>query len=157
MKFDLGGSMTSTAKMILSNESVADVYGAFGDGCMAYYGIDISDASDAFIKRNYLSTPVLRTVQSFVKQYGADNAKGIVSTLFGVGHEGMWRGEQVGKSIFSTSRRWMADELLLEYQKLKAEERRWEAVDGEYERVGKLAGKAGGKRFITPNTPPRGR
>ena len=127
--FDTSG-MTSTVGMILSDQAVAEVYGAFGDGCLERYGLDISNVADPFIKRNYLSTPVLRMVQSFVKQYGKENAIGIIKTLFGVAHEGAWRGEQVGKSIFMTKRRWLADELLLEHQKSVAESGKWEVVNG---------------------------
>lgn len=101
-----GGAGSSGA--ILSDSSVRRVYGRFGDKCLSVYHMDIRE------KRTFMSAQTLRQVQSFVRDYGEEDAMKIIDTMFGFGHEGMYRNRPIGTSIFSKSFRWMADELLIE-------------------------------------------
>lgn len=121
MEFDVKPRGAGSVGAILSNASVARVYGAFGDGCKRCYRMDIRE------KRTYMSSKVLRQVQSFVADYGEDDALGIVEEFFGVMHEGNCNGKPLGTSLFSRGFRWFADQLL-----------------AEHERSGVRIGKAGG-------------
>lgn len=87
------------------------VMSAYGDGALRCYHMDIRN------NRSTWRPTVMRQLQSFVKEYGADDGVKIVNRLFSVMHEGKWKGEMVGTSIFGTHRRWMADLLLAEAEK----------------------------------------
>ena len=106
------------AQRLLHDESILEVYQTFADGCMRCFNMDITKHMTP-----YFTVITLRQVRAFVQCYGRDDAKAIVSTLFGVSHEGRWRGEIVGKDIFSARKRWMADKLLLEHGQSNGEER----------------------------------
>lgn len=110
MEFNVRKRGAGSAGAILSDSSVARVFGEFGDGCMRYYGFDIRD------KPSIMSARVLRQVQSFTREYGEDDAVGIIRTMFGVGHEGVWRGVPIGTSIFSSGYRWLAEKMLIEFE-----------------------------------------
>ena len=111
MEFDVKPRGAGSVGAILANEQVANVYGAFGDGCMRCYRMDIRE------KRTYMSSKVLRQVQTFVSDYGEDDALGIVEEFFGVMHEGNFNGKPLGTSLFSKGFRWFADQLLAEHER----------------------------------------
>ena len=108
---DFSRCRSKEARRIFEDESVSHVYGIFSDGCMRCFNMDISQH-----QRPYLTAITARQVRAFVLHYGRDDAAGIVEELFGVGHEGKWRGQVVGVDIFSSHSRWMADKLLMEHQ-----------------------------------------
>lgn len=108
MLFDLKDTGASSAGAILKDSRVASVYGAFGDGCLRCYHIDIRE------KRTYTNSTVLRQVRSFVNDYGEDDALRIVDAVFNGNHNGYFRGQPIGLKVFSKGFRWMANELLLE-------------------------------------------
>ena len=110
MDFDVKRGAAGSSGAILSDSSVRRVYGHFGDKCLETYQMDIRE------KRTFMSAQTLRQVQSFVRDYGEDDAIGIIDVMFGFGHEGMHRGRPIGTSIFSKSFRWMADEFLIEHE-----------------------------------------
>ena len=95
MEFDVKRGVAGSVGAMLSDASVARVYGVFGDGCLEYYRFDIRE------KRTFMSAKVLRQVKSFVADYGEEDAVAIVRTMFGVMHEGVWKGKPIGTSIFS--------------------------------------------------------
>lgn len=112
MEFDVKPKGAGSAGAILQDPSVQRVYGLFGDGCLKYYKLDIRTTGG---KRNpYLSAAAMRQVKSFIDYYGEDDAYAIIETLFGVMHEGRFKGQPLGNGIFSSSKRWMSDQLLLE-------------------------------------------
>lgn len=106
-----GGRGAGSAKAIMSDPDNARVMGAFGDGALRCYHMDIRE------KKSYWRPTVMNQLRSFTTEYGADDAVKIVDRLFGVLHEGKWRGEVVGMGIFSQQKRWMADILLAEAEK----------------------------------------
>ena len=114
MEFNVRKRGAGSAGAILSDASVAHVFGVFGDCCLSRYGFDIRE------KPSIMSARVLRQVQSFTKEYGEEDAVGIVKTMFGVGHEGIWRGVPIGTSIFSKSYRWLAEKMLIEFAQTRA-------------------------------------
>lgn len=101
----------SEARRLLQDEAVLEVYQAFSDGCLRCFNMDITEHPSP-----YFTAVTLKQVRAFVLYYGRADAVGIVKELFGVAHEGRWRGEVVGKDIFSAKKRWMADKLLMEHQ-----------------------------------------
>lgn len=111
MKFEVRSAGAGSAGAILQNEGVRRVYSAFGDCCQRVYRFDIRT------KPTYMNAQTLRQVQSFVRDYGVEDAEAIVNAFFGVGHEGMLRGKPLGKSIFSKSFRWLSDQLLIEVER----------------------------------------
>lgn len=113
MVFDVKPRGAGSAGAILSDASVAKVYGEFGDGCERCYRFDIR------AKRTFMSAKVLRQVQSFVQDYGEEDAVKIVRTMFGVGHEGVWKGSPIGTSLFGKNFRWLSDMLLIEAEQSK--------------------------------------
>lgn len=109
MDFDITGrKVAGSAAAILSNKDVYEVYALFGDNTMREYGIDIRT------KRTFMAAPILRQVQSFVKDYGVDDAKEIVRQAFSIKRKGRLNGRAIGTSLFARSMRWYADQLLLE-------------------------------------------
>ena len=108
MDFNIKSRGAGSPGAILENASVAKVYGKFGDECLRCYGIDIRD------KRTFVSAKVLRQVEGFVKDYGEEDAIGIIDVMFNAMYNGNWKGRPLGTSIFSKSFRWLADQFLLE-------------------------------------------
>lgn len=108
MDFEVAGKVAGSSSAILSNRDVYDVYSLFGDKTLIEYGIDIRRV------KTFMSAQTLRQVQSFVFDYGVDDAKSIVSTLFSPKYKGRLRGRAVGASVFAKNMRWFADQLLLE-------------------------------------------
>ena len=111
MDFDIKPRGAGSVGAILQDADIASIYGMFGDGCLRYYGMDIRT------KRRCMDKVALNQVRSFVKEYGTEDARKIIGALFGVAHEGLWRGQPVGNAIFSKSHRWMADKLLMEAER----------------------------------------
>lgn len=99
---------TKGARIILTDSSVATIYGIFGDCYLAAFGLDIRE------KRSFLTVPILRMVQCFVGEYGKDDSERIVRQLFRPPHDGRCRGSIVGTAIFSKKYRWLANQLLTE-------------------------------------------
>lgn len=112
MEFNVKPRGAGSAGAILQDVDVLKVYSLFGDGCLRCYNMDIRG------KRTYESAATLKQVRSFVDDYGVEDACKVMFALFGVGHEGKWRGEAVGKSIFAKSHRWMAEKLLIEAEQM---------------------------------------
>ena len=109
MKFDLRETkMAGSADAILSDPRISDVYGLFGDKILREFGIDIRQ------KRTFMSAKVLRQVQSFVMDYGVDDAKKIINQAFSISRKGRFKGRAIGTSLFAKNMRWYADQLLLE-------------------------------------------
>lgn len=110
MMFDDAGGrkVAGGASAILSDPGVAEVYGLFGDMCLERYGFDIRE------RRSFMSAQVLRQVQSFVREYGVEDAKRIVERLFDDRYRGSYEGKTIGTSIFSKGYRWLANRLLME-------------------------------------------
>ena len=105
---------------ILRNEDVRSVFSAFGDGCLEHYGMDIRE------KKSIYSAQVLRQVQSFVSEFGVDDALSVIGAMFSASRLGMDNGKPIGASIFSKSHRWLANQLLTEaYNREKSGRMTW--------------------------------
>lgn len=100
-----------SADSYLSDDGVRAVWSLFGDKCLETYRTDIRT------KKAMHNGRTLRQVKSFVGEYGVDDALHVVDKLFSSPYNGAYRGETVGTSIFGKSRRWLAEKLLLEYDR----------------------------------------
>ena len=104
---------------LLQADGVKELYDLFAEGCIKSYRFDPRE------KKSMYSPTVLRQVRSFIKEYGLDDAKKIIDTMFGYVHNGRERGKVVGVSIFSTAWRWYANNLLTEALANEAEVADW--------------------------------
>lgn len=110
MNFDTipKSKVAGSAYSILQNDAVRNVFSLFGDKCLDCYNIDIRT------KKTFMSARVLRQVQSFVNEYGEEDAIKIIEKMFSPRYEGKFRGDILGTSIFAKNMRWLANKFLLE-------------------------------------------
>ena len=106
-----GRKGAGTIAATLSNAETREVWLAFADGCLSCYGMDLRKGGP------WVTGPIIKTCETFTKNYGKDDALRIIRQLFTFPHEGAWRGQNVGTSIFTRGWRWLADSLLAESYK----------------------------------------
>ena len=93
---------------LLLDDDTRIVFEAFETGCRRVYGVDIRS------KRTIFNAKTLRQVQSFAKEFGADDGVRIINRLFMEPYNGKANGKTIGASIFARGFRWLANQLLLE-------------------------------------------
>ena len=109
MVFDVGdGKVAGSMGALLADPSTLNILSAFGDGCQKCYNVDIRK------HRNIMNAGVMRSIASFSKYYGTDDALKIMRQFFSPRHNGKYQDRPVGAVIFSKGWRWFADSLLLE-------------------------------------------
>jgi len=109
MVFDVGDSkVAGSMSALLAKPSTLKVLSAFGDGCQKCYNVDIRK------HKNIMNTATVRSVASFIKYYGTDDALKIMRQLFSPIHNGKYQNRPIGAVVFSKRWRWFTDSLLLE-------------------------------------------
>lgn len=101
-----------------THEDVRAVFDIFCQGYITYFNINPIE------QRTMFTSAVLRGVQSFISDYGIEDAKLIVNYVFDE-----WKGRNrktpVGKELFSKRFRWLTDLALTEAKASKARDDRW--------------------------------
>ena len=98
----------------MANAELRQVMGAFGDGCLDCYGIDIRKHAE------FYNPGVCNLCQSFIARHGFEDAMTIVRQFFAYPNLGQWRNKAFGTSIFSAKKDWLAQELLDQVNQAKA-------------------------------------
>lgn len=100
--------MVAGSKEALYQGDIKDVFDLYADKCVASFGFDPR------LKPSMSNANVLRQVRAFIAEFGAEDAKKIIESLFGYRYAGRYNGKIVGTSIFSSGYRWLANQLLAE-------------------------------------------
>lgn len=103
-----GKAVAGGSKALMADPAIRRVMSAFGDGCLDCYDVDIRR------HRRFMSGEVLRSVRSFIAEYGEDDAVAIVKRAFGPKYDGRYRQSVFGTNIFTKRYRWLATQMLME-------------------------------------------
>lgn len=118
MNVDLKNIVGTPQNLYENNKDIKRIYNTFRRGYINSFSLDPIN------QRTMFSSPVLRSIQTFIRDYGADDANKIIDFVFDEWN-GRYKGNPLGTKIFSKKFRWLTDMALTEISTKESEEDLW--------------------------------
>ena len=118
MPVDLAAIAGTPHNIYATDDDARKVFDIFRKGYIEFFNVDPMQ------QRTMFTAPVMRSVQQFVRDYGAEDAARITRFVFS-----KWKGRNrrnpVGKEMFSKRFRWLTDLALTELKADEGKENLW--------------------------------